>query len=102
MEHPSEPMTMVHGRGEPNSLPGSDLDYSRKVHDLEDFVSFEKVLPGEQQSCFCVPALSSLKGYSNSVRSFSVLAVKTVLMVANIYWTDQLSRSGTLLSGPSV
>lgn len=38
----------------------------------------------------------------NSVRHFSVLAMKTVLMVANIYWTDQLSRSGTLLSGPSI
>lgn len=36
MKHPAEHVTMVHGRGEPNSLPGSGLDYSRQVHELED------------------------------------------------------------------
>lgn len=36
MKHPAERVTMVRGRGEPNSLPGSGLDYSRKVHELED------------------------------------------------------------------
>lgn len=56
MEHPAEHVTMVHGRGETNSQPESDLDYSRKVHELEDLVYFEKVLPGEQHLlllCYC-------------------------------------------------
>lgn len=48
MEHPAEHMTMVDGRGEPNSLPGTDLDCSRKVHELEDLVCFEKVMPHKQ------------------------------------------------------
>lgn len=63
MDHPAEHIAMVHGRGEPNSLPGSDLDYSRKVHELEDLVSFEKVLPGEQHLlllCSCPEFLKKI------------------------------------------
>lgn len=48
--------TVVHGGGVPNSLPGSHLHYSMKVPELEDLVSFEKVLPGEQHLlllCYC-------------------------------------------------
>lgn len=53
-------------------------------------------------SCFFLNALSSLKGYCNSDAYINVLLGKTMLMVPDIYGTAQLSRSGTLLLGPSI